>query len=225
MEKRRNVLQLYFLLLGLGLGIINAILAKYIPLKSSRRFQRIINKKSWHYGLQWPHHNLAIVLFYRAEKGLKRRDSDKYEKIENLLSVLKVLDKRFDKSSNLLFIAVNLDLARNKELENLYNIKSVPKILLFKDGLPAQDKEGKVVSATGFIPVSELSLVIKKHFDPFIKDNIKRKAKINSLKSYYYDTRSPGFYYGYSYGWPYYGGYWGWPYRGYGWRGYYRGCW
>jgi len=186
-------------------------------------------------------YNLAVVLFYKRDKGLKKRDRELYNRINQLEDMFKRASRIFKyEDSGVNFIIVNVERRRNLGLDSFempngksYKIKSFPSVILFKDGYPYKDEKGRFAALSGFkskksgveeskISVSELRGFIDHNFSDFIAKNsydhekIRKRRLQDSLTRYYWYGPS----YGYGWGWGYpYGG---WGYGGWGWR---RGCW
>jgi len=229
-------ISIYIFIFIFLMSVLGTIIARYTPAKGERGFYKIVQK---------PRYNLAIGMFYDCTKYMRKGDPELYCKIQKTKEIFKKTSFAFEyDDADLMFVCVNVgekSRYRNYRCKrgcskyfNQYGFKeqfdvgSVPKFILFRDGEPLKDETGNIASLTGFLPtcefsgdkqdygdsskefisISELKALIDSNFNNLLARNRKRNADIRQrCREKNMDA------------WAAWGPYWG-P----GWGGYWGGC-
>lgn len=200
--------KIFFIFISI-MSIGHTFFARDIEVRSERKFSDKLMK-----------HRLAVAMFYRDDKVIREdiQVGRLIDKIERIFDSLGKWGRYQD--GDVIFLSVNVAKGNLDELADAYNITKLPAFLLFKNGVPLRDDQGKVIMWLPFLSeVTEraLSTFIEKHLQADIDRNIRDRAE--ELRR----RREAAAWWAYYYG-PYYGPYWGYgPYyygRPYGYVGF-----
>lgn len=185
--------------------------AKHAIISGESKFSRILSN---------PKYNLAIAMFYKSGKLLRKEDPALYEKNNKLSQMFKSTSLVFRyRDADLMFLSINLAEKHNEVFESMYGITGTPQFMLFKDGQIFPDLKGQPTVLKGFVTRPDLQAFIDNNFSILLKENSDRNKEIRERKME--EAMANSYYVGWGgYGYP--GGYWGWggPYWGAG----YMGC-
>ena len=149
----------------------------------------------------------AAVLFYKETKE-DFKDKQAHADLVNLKQILKNLTHVIDyNKADGAFIVVNVGHGTYLQVFDDYDIKKLPAILLFSNGVPIKDDNNQVVQLTGELSYAKIREFIDAHLKDDIVDRIQEKKQIKleqEEKEREDFARSLPYWY-YDYGWPYYG--------------------
>ncbi|MBN1549565.1 hypothetical protein JW872_02790 [Candidatus Babeliales bacterium] len=207
----KGVVKIFIVFVGLIFS--RAICADVLSVTNKRSLEAVLDKNE-----------LAVVLFYEQDREI-RKDKATNDQIE-------AMEKSFESAARsekyVRFIRVNLAKDKLDDLRQEYRIGTTPIVMLFRRGLPYEEKGGQEeestfwgmkrgdvkspVVLTGFRNRSEIVEFIRDSFNEYI-DEIKQQKREEAA-----ERRARSAYYG-----PYLGVSWGTPYYWYpyGYYGYY----
>lgn len=194
-----------FIILFCSIFFLKTVFTKHAVIKNNNMFSRIVRN---------PKYNLAIAMFYNSGKIERKEYPEIYRENNKLITMFKDASNIFRYSdADLMFLSVNILDKHNLIFSDIYDLISVPRFMLFKDGQVYTDKLGRPIVLKGFITRPQLQRFIDTNFGTFIQENRERNKEIRERKIE--QNLANAYYWGGGWG-PYYGGYW----AGDGWGGY-----
>lgn len=196
---RDNIKILYMTIFVLGVFFLKTVFSRHSIISGENQFKRIVNN---------PKYNLAIVMFYKNSKSLRRDNPEEYRKNKELFDMFKRTSCvfRYD-DADLIFLSVNLLDKRNEIFKDKYQLGNTStKFILIKDGLPYKDKLGYPTTFTGSANAQVLQDFIDSKFETQIIENRERNREIREKKAE--ESLAASYSWGYAGWYPYGPGYW-----------------
>lgn len=189
-----------------GLHYTHLLQAKGKAITSPNKFDRVLNKN-----------NLVVVFFYEQDKTTDKKTKKEYRQLKEQLSSL---SKEYSfKRAGVYFGFVNSAQKHDGEIAKEYRIKTMPSIVLFKDGGVEKGTFGSPLMHTDPLTKTAIRDFINSHFAERIEKIKKEKTELEEERARQSAAYGPYWGWGYGYGWPYnyYGpyGYSGYPYSGF----------
>lgn len=216
LENKILIKRLFISLLLFGsIFFLKTVFTKHVIIKNNNMFSRIIRN---------PKYNLAIAMFYNSGKMARKEDPAIYRENTKLVNMFKDASNIFRyNDADLMFLTVNILDKHNLIFSDIYELASVPRFMLFRDGQVYTDAAGRPIVLRGFVTRPQLQKFIDTYFGIQIQENRERNKEIRDKKIE--QNLANAYYWGGGWG-PWYGGYWagdGWGGYGYGAGGYWGG--
>lgn len=165
-------------------------------------------------------YQFAVVLFYQENKEINK---DRHmRQINNFMdgTFARLSRNGYYRDGDLAFIKVNVMRDDLENVQHEYQITTLPSILIFRNGVPFQDAQGKRLMIAGQASADQIDSLIAAHLKKELDANVQKRAEQRriqrELDAWY--GYGPNVYWNWGWGWPGYCGAWGWP-------NYYGGCW
>lgn len=208
----KNLVRMLVCVLALSGGFLDARSRGVLVPRNDRNFYDLITK-----------YQFAAVLFYQDSKVV-RRDAGARQVIDFMNGTFDRLGRYgYYRDADLVFMKVNVERDNLADVSHAFQIVQLPCVVLFKSGVPIQDRYGKPLMLVGSSSADQIERLIKSNLKKELDANVQKRAEERRQQRELDRLYGPSFSWGLGWGWPgaYYGS-WGWPgyYGGWGWGGY-----